>query len=539
VVFEKIRKSSSPSFRTYWVHAALRPLILLPSLLILIIGVFAQNRMTQVAASEPDSPQVGGTCPITATSTWAPSATPTVSVILFSPPVVTVNNPTLSSNKTRRSSIKLSVTAYDNSGNVLTPTGDNPLYVEIDGAPSKSIVPRIRKITSGNVARFEYSGKYFPNPINVEAWIKIPNGTAELGEYALGTTQILGQNQNTCAYGSKSFPLEVNCSGETTEQCETDNITSAHGVQVMAAVGYKDASDASFTPYTVDTGSLGVVVPVGDLPTGSEAGWIGPGAPGEKAYTSNGQHSFTGNYYLAPVGLQLSNGGVVQTSRIMVLVLSAGQNLHYLGIGFNRENFTYEDLFQSPADNAFLHLTDSSNGTDISPGYQIGAASVTLGLTSVSGYNLIALATTGAQVPGEYADAAGCFNFPGAPDNAGPLCGSMLFDIGIGDMYLGVDDFERPSGYNTGGVVTTGDTVNIIGGSPVSPAMCYSFQSGGNSLITPYAANWTQPPEPCGVFFNTGRTGLSAYNYTYDARCGNVGFQPLADPLSATNCQAP
>lgn len=145
----------------------------------------------------------------------------------------------------------------------------------------------------------------------------------------------------------------------------------------------------------------------------------------------------------------------------------------------------------------------------------------------------------GAQVPGEYADAAGCFNFPGAPDNAGPFCGSMLFDIGIGDMYLGLDDFQRPTGYNTGGIVTTNEEVNIIGGSPSSPVMCYSFASGGSSLITPYAANWTQPPEPCGVFFNTGRTPLAAYNYMYDARCGNVGFQPLSEPLSPANCQAP
>jgi hypothetical protein len=402
------------------------------------------------------------------------------------------------------------------------------------------IKPTLRKITSGDIATFEYSGKYFPNPINVEAWMKIPNGTAALGEYALGITQILGQYQNTCAYGANSFPLAVNCGDQTAEQCATENITSPHGIQVMAAVGYANPKHASFMPYTVDTGSLGVVVPISDLPTGQGSDWVGPGAPGVKAYTSVAQNSFSGNYYLAPVSLQQGNGGAVQTSRIMVLVLSAGQSpLHYLGIGFNRKNFTYEDLFQTPADNAFLHLTDRDNGTDISPGYQIGAASVTLGTTSTAGYNLIPLTTNGAQVAGEYADAAGCFNFPGAPDNPGPFCGSMLFDIGIGDMYLGIDDFERPTGYNTGGLVTTNDVVNIIGGSPSSPAMCYSFASGGSSLITPYAANWTQPPEPCGVFFNTGRTGLAAYNYMYDARCGNVGFEPLSDPLDAPTCKAP
>lgn len=439
---------------------------------------------------------------------------------------------------TRSTSFKVFVTAYDNSGNVIQPSTENPLFVQIDGAPDGLIMPRVRKITQGDHAKFKYNGKYFPKAINVEAWVKIPSGTASLGQYALGITQILAQNTNACAYAARSFPLAVDCTDETTAQCQTDNITSAHGVQVMAAVGYANAKNASFTPYTVDTGSLGVIVPVGDLPTGKSANWIGPGPPGTKAYTSNGQMSFTGNYYLAPVDLQKSGGGAVETSRIMVLVLSAGQSLHYLGIGFNRENFTYEDLFQTPADNAFLHLTDSSNGTDISPGYQIGAASLSLGIASTTGYDLIPLTTAGAHVPGEYADAAGCFSFPGAPGNPA-FCGNMLFDIGIEDMYLGLDDFQRPTGYDTSSSVTSGEAVNIIGGSPSSPAMCYSFSSGGTSLITPATANWVQPPTPCGVFFNTGRRGLAAYNYMYDATCGNVGFQPLSEPLTPTNCQAP
>jgi len=438
---------------------------------------------------------------------------------------------------TASGSFSLSVTAYDNDGNVLEPTDKNPLYVRIDGAPKGVITPEVKEVKRGNLAKFEYSGGYFPNSINVEAWIKIPNGTADLGKYALGITQILAENPNSCAYAAKSLQLKVDCTGETPEQCATNNITSSAGVQVKAAVGDGDAKRASFMSYTVDTGSLGVIVPIADLPKNGD--WIGPGAQGMKAYTSNGKSSFTGNYYLAPVDLKLSDGSVAKTSRIMVLVLSSGQTLRYLGIGFNRENSAYEDLFQTPADNAFLHLTDKSGGTDISPGYQIGAASIALGITSTSGYNLIPLTTIGAQVPGDYADAAGCFNFPGAPDNAGPFCGSMLFDIGIGDMYLGLDDYLRPDGYDTSELVTDGDVVNIIGGSPSSPTMCYSFTSGATSLITPYAANWAQPPMPCGVFFNAGRRALSAYNYMYDVTCGNVGFQPLSEPLAPTDCQAP
>ena len=322
------------------------------------------------------------------------------------------------------------------------------MIVQIDGASPGLFTPTFRKVISGNRAEFQYSGGNFPSGLNVEAWMKIPKGTPALGKYALGITQILAANPVTCAYKSKGVPLAVDCAGETTAACESDNITSPHGIQVMAAVGYAKAEQAVFTPYTVDTGSLGVMVPIDQLPTGANANWIGPGAPGMKDYTSNGGTSFTGNYYLAPVDLQKQSGGVVATSRIMVLVLGAGQSLNYLGVGFNRENGGTEDLFQTPADNAFLHLSNKSGGSHISAGYRIGAATLGLGITSTTGYNLIPLTTEGAKVPGEYNDAAGCFSFPDAADNQGPFCGNMLFDIGIEDMILGLDDFQRPTEYD-------------------------------------------------------------------------------------------
>jgi hypothetical protein len=514
-------------------------LVLLAVLVVLPIRALAQFGAQPIAPDGiPSATPTPTACPVSPSPTPTPTSTATVSAILFAPAVVTLDNPTTPGTKTQSTSFSVMVTAYDNNGNVLEPSDGNPLSIRIDGAPEGSITPVIRKLKQGDVAKFEYSGKYFPKPINVEAWMKIPNGTPSAGTYAMGMTQILGQNTNACAYAAKSVPLVVDCNGNTPDQCATANITSPAGVQVMAAVGYADARKATFNPYTVDTGSLGVIVPMSDLPKGKNADWIGPGPPGMKAYTSNGGNSFTGNYYLAPVDFQLSKGAI-KTSRIMVLVLTPGQqNLRYLGIGFNRENSAFEDLFQTPADNAFLHLTDKSNGTDISPGYYVGGASIALGITSTDGYNLIPLTTTGAKALGEYGDASGCFNFPAA-DNPGPFCGDMLFDIGIEDMYLGLDDFQRPDGYNTGGVVTSGDVVNIIGGSPSSQALCYSFTAGVTSLITPSAANWTQPPTPCGVFFNTGRRALAAYNYMYDATCGNVGFEPLTEPLVPADCEAP
>ena len=108
----------------------------------------------------------------------------------------------------------------------------------------------------------------------------------------------------------------------------------------------------------------------------------------------------------------------------------------------------------------------------------------------------------------------------------------MLFDIGIEDMILGIDDFERPTEYDASSSLPTGATVNIVGGSTSSPAMCYGFTLGsGDSLLMPDSVDWAQPPAPCTVFFNTGRRALASYDYLYDATCGNVGFEPLSSPL--------
>ena len=523
---------------------ALRCLILLSGLLIGSIAAFAQSgtptataTLTPTATPTP-MPSV---CPVTTTPSPAPSSTPTVSVIIFDPPVAVLDNIGMPGNKKHKGSFRFHLTAYDNNGNPMEPSEANPMHVQIDSASPGLFTPTFRKVIDGNRAEFQYSGGNFPSGLNVEAWMKIPQGTSALGRYALGITQILAANPVACTYKSKGVPLAVDCAGETTAACETDNITSPHGLQVMAAVGYAKAEQAVFTPFTVDTGSLGVIVPISQLPTGANANWIGPGAPGTKDYTSNGGTTFTGNYYLAPVDLQKISGGVVATSRIMVLVLGAGQSLNYLGVGFNRENGGSEDLFQTPADNAFLHLSNKSGGNHISAGYRIGAASLGLGITSTTGYNLIPLTTEGAKVPGEYNDAAGCFSFPDAADNQGPFCGNMLFDIGIEDMILDIDDFQRPTEYDTGSSLPTGATVNIVGGSTSSPAMCYGFTLGsGDSLLMPDSVDWAQPPTPCGVFFNTGRRALASYDYMYDATCGNVGFEPLSAPLApTTDCMNP
>jgi len=80
-------------------------------------------------------------------------------------------------------------------------------------------------------------------------------------------------------------------------------IISGNGLTLGAAIGYDNAVSGDLKDFTVDTGSLGAIVPVGDL--GPDA--IGPGGPGVKFYDSSG-NTFTGNYYLAPVSFAVKAG---------------------------------------------------------------------------------------------------------------------------------------------------------------------------------------------------------------------------------------
>ncbi len=61
-----------------------------------------------------------------------------------------------------------------------------------------------------------------------------------------------------------------------------------------------------------------------------------------------------------------------------------GTNIHYLGVGFDRNNTTAGDAFDSPADNAFLEIADAENGTDISPGYVLCTDNAKIGIVDTS-----------------------------------------------------------------------------------------------------------------------------------------------------------
>jgi hypothetical protein len=484
----------------------------------------------------------------------APSGTPqptsaSPSSVTFSPPVIRLDNPTSPGEHSAASSFTVDIVAFDENGVQITPSEQNPITVALYGVPAGVITPTTTTIGSGSSATFQYDGSYFANPITLAAWVNSPNasdsaaarvagtGTSSGPPMSLDRTQLVHQNPIACSYGTASYALPVECNGDTNPTtCAQTAITD--GPKVKAAVGFDTPSSSDLVTFAIDTGSLGVVVPAKEL--GPDA--IGPGAQGTVFYDSSG-NTYAGNYYIAPVSLAAADGSIVSSSPIKVLGITTAYcakgypkcdanppkpNLHYLGVGFDRGTTNPDDQLGTPADNPFLNLTNADGGADTSPGYVLGGSAITVGITSTSGYGTVPL-TPSSTVPGDWTTMSGCYGFPDLP-MPNQFCGTLLLDVGIVEMFIDLEKSQRPAGAEDQGCdetktackVPLGTTMQIIAGSAASPAASYDFTvSDQPTGPAPTFAQWIDSQN---VFVNTGRHPLFAYDYLYDARCGNVGF---------------
>ena len=451
-----------------------------------------------------------------------PSSSANASQIQFSPSVISLQNPTGQAFNSP-STVTVTLTVYNSEGNVVQPSESDPLNINVYGAPAGVISPTQVVLTSGNTVTFTYNGGAFPNNIELAAWMDDPVS----GGASLGTTLFTHANRPPCSYGTASFNLDLK-----------SNVPNE--IKVPAVVGSDNPQQSQVKTFALDTGSLGVLVTKSNLVMGSNV--HGPGAPGQKFYDSSG-FVFTGNYYLAPVSVELQDGSFVQTNPILILAIDGVHchanysnckqpgvpDLHYLGVGFDRNSTGTGDLFDSPSENAFLELTDAQNGTDINTGYVLSSNSgVTLGITATdaSGFNTVTLSPN-TTVPGDWNPVPGCYGFPGLSGKP-PFCGNLLLDVGISEMFIDLPSDQRPAGsYDSNNRVPQGVEMQILAGPTNQPAMSYSF-----SAVQPP----TQPtgPEPTyaqwinssNIFVNTGRRPLLSFDYYYSGQCGQVGFRP-------------
>lgn len=462
-------------------------------------------------------------------------------LIVFSPAATSVNNPTGGTpNPSQQFSINM--TMCNSKGKPLIPSPNNPIHVNVYGAPNGAISPT--SITSSiGLVTLTYSGQSFPNNILINAWI---SDTTNNG-VALGQTQVLQQNPLTCSYASNYYEIPL-----------SQSLPDA--LQIQADVGYSTSSPTTtLKTFTLDTGSLGVIVPATELP--KNANVIGPGPAGVTYYDSSG-NTYSGNYYLAPVRVQ-TNSGTVMTQPIMVLAINKAfcsgpraptcnlsppsPNLHYLGIGFDRPGSTppgstLQDLIHTPAANAFLHITNASNGVDVTPGYAFypSASSSTTGLrlgidpATAASHQLFNL-TPNTAVPGDFLTEYGCYGFTTTVPPV-QFCGTLLLDIGIEEMFLDLPKAQWPAGTfdSNDKVPQTFPPINMSIIAGTGNQMHYTFDavqscpsSSSPNAVAPCYVQWSDTTKSNVISVNTGRRALYQYNYLYQGQCGQVGFKPV------------
>lgn len=452
--------------------------------------------------------------------------------IAFTPAVISLNNPTgytLSQPK----QFTLQVLALDSKGQPLQPTESNPIHIDVYGLPAGTIVSSSTTSSTGSVT-FTYSGESFPNNGLMNAWIKdnTNNGAA------IGVTQVLMENIPSCVSGTQNYNIPL--------------VSSLPGaLSINASVGYTESSAAlnAMKTYTLDTGSVGIIIPAQELP--QDGSVIGPGAYGVKYYDSSG-NTYAGHYYLAPVNIQQTNISIVTTQPILVLGIESAYctgpatascysnpplpTLHYFGIGFDRNATAKNDLFSSPSGNPFLHINNAQNGTNLTPGYYLtpgesGTQGLTLGITNTDDYSLINL-TANKAVPGDFNSQPGCYSFPSLP-LPNQFCGSALLDIGIAEMFIDLPESQWPIGsYDSNNLVPLGTPMAIAMGLTQAPAMSYNFTvtaTPADNSPAPTYVQWINQPMSSEeqIFVNTGRRPLYQYDYLYNGQCGQVGFKRL------------
>lgn len=274
------------------------------------------------------------------------------------------------------------------------------------------------------------------------------------------------------------------------------------------------------SPFTVDTGSVGVVVPASEVPN------VPPGAPaGELTYSSSGLQ-LTGVWVTLsvrfPRAVNASGTRASAQATVPVLAVTSSKCLgggvnsrrctggipHMLGVGFGREPN------RPPTYNPLLNLTEMAAGT-MRRGYVVGRGGLTLGLTEANAsgaWTMQQLATAGAPAEGAHNDwltPPGGFQLGSSP----VFSGKILIDTGLLDMIVEAD------GLPASGMVPEGTPMTINIGD-----LHYTFAVGDGGAQTPIggvhharAAN--------GTFVNTGLRALGRYDLLYDADGGFLGLR--------------
>lgn len=264
--------------------------------------------------------------------------------------------------------------------------------------------------------------------------------------------------------------------------------------------------------FTMDTGSVGIVLLASELPPGARQE-----APGPIKYTSTGVQ-WSGFWTTQPVQFMDGHGKVLATANVQVFAaqtpscIGSGPNAcnlakvkhpFMMGIGFGRP-----DPYASPSRNPAIHVNGAAEQA-----YRIDPNGMTLGapLASLPASCVQQPLKANPKWPGDWMTPTGTLGVggPAAPAN-------ILLDTGITDMLLGVA--ARP---NTGSLTAgTAITVGFLGGKlPLSYTVSATPPAGAPTAykwIDYYGTN----------FVNTGITPLAKFVYYFNSTKGVAALCP-------------
>ncbi|MCV6967175.1 hypothetical protein H7J50_25735 [Mycobacterium intermedium] len=326
-----------------------------------------------------------------------------------------------------------------------------------------------------------------------------------------------------CASGGREAP-------STTVTKTYDRFTQSYTVPWLDSPDFSDlrrtlkiqasVNGGKVSSYTVDTGSVGLVVPASEVPN------IPPGSPpGSLTYSSSGL-KLTGVWATLPISfpqaVNARGANVAAQAIVPVLAVTeasctgSGVNSsrcrnhipHMLGVGFGRGKTERT----APDHNPFLNLTEMVAGT-MRRGYIIGRGGLVLGLTdsnTVGAWTMQPLKDAGEPASGTHHDwtpLTGGFTVGSDVRHEG----TVLIDTGLLNMI--VEDDGLPSG----GEVPAGTDMSITLGG-----VNYRFRVGDGGAQTPSRVNYARASR--GAFVNTGLRALGRYDLLFDADGGFLGL---------------
>jgi hypothetical protein len=292
-------------------------------------------------------------------------------------------------------------------------------------------------------------------------------------------------------------------------------------LQMLTSINGGPAHD-----FTIDTGSVGVVVPASEVPN------VDPHASaGELRYVSSGL-TLEGVWTHATVRfMDPANKAVFAEATVEVLAVTRGfctgggpnsgrctGNIpHMLGVGFGRGS---ADGMRSASANPFLNLYAMQHG-EMRHGYLISRHGITFGLTSpeTNGFNFVKLEAAPIRIANksvasfskDWTTAPGYISI-GTKDY--PM-GTILIDTGLTNMMIAEPGQQGGSELSPDAIVT----VHLLGGK-----LAYRFTSGDTANPqTPRRVSWIR--ESHGPFVNTGLRALACYDYLYDADSGYLALR--------------